>query len=48
MSAFEDSTEARSVAKAGTARVPLTRDKDGVYHCEVNLRSQEKSNYPGH
>jgi len=26
---------------------PLSGDKDGVYHCEINLRLQEKSNYSG-
>jgi protocatechuate 3,4-dioxygenase beta subunit len=43
--AMKNESEARG--KFATIR-PLTRDKDGIYHCEINLRLQEKSNYPGH
>lgn len=43
--AMKSESEARG--KFATIR-PLSRDKDGIYHCEVNLRLQEKSNYPGH
>jgi len=43
--AMKSESEARG--KFATIR-PLSRDKDGVYHCEINLRLQEKSNYPGH
>ena len=27
---------------------PITRDSNGVYHCEINLRLLDKSNFPGH
>jgi protocatechuate 3,4-dioxygenase beta subunit len=43
--AMKSESEARG--KFATIR-PLSRDKDGVYRCEINLRLQEKSNYPGH
>jgi len=39
--------ESRALGKFATIR-PLSRDKDGVFHCEINLRLQEKSNYAGH
>jgi protocatechuate 3,4-dioxygenase beta subunit len=38
--------ESESRGKFATIR-PLTREKDGVYHCSADLRLQEKSNYPG-
>ena len=40
-------SESETRGKFATIR-PLSRDKDGVYHSEINLRLQEKSNYPGH
>jgi hypothetical protein len=43
--AMKSESEARG--KFATIR-PLSRDKNGIYHCEINLRLQEKSNYPGH
>jgi len=39
--------ESQALGKFATIR-PLSRDKDGVFHCEINIRLQEKSNYPGH
>jgi protocatechuate 3,4-dioxygenase, beta subunit len=43
--AMKNESEARG--KFATIR-SLSRDKDGVYRCEINVRLQEKSNYPGH
>jgi protocatechuate 3,4-dioxygenase beta subunit len=43
--AMKSESEARG--KFATIR-PLSRDKNGIYHCEINLRLQEKSNYPEH
>ena len=40
-------SESEAQGKFATIRT-VTRDKDGVYHCEINLRLQEKSNYAGH
>ena len=37
--------ESQALGKLATIR-PLSRDKDGVFHCEINIRLQEKSNYP--
>jgi len=39
--------ETQALGKFATIR-PLSRDKDGVFHFEIYLRLQEKSNYPGH
>jgi protocatechuate 3,4-dioxygenase, beta subunit len=39
--------ESAGRGKFATIR-PLTRDAAGVYHCEVNLRLKDKSDYPGH
>jgi hypothetical protein len=39
--------ESAARGKFATIR-PLSPDNDGVYRCEINLRLQEKSNYPGH
>jgi protocatechuate 3,4-dioxygenase beta subunit len=39
--------ESAARGKFATIR-PLTKDSTGVYHCEINLRLQDKSNYPGH
>ena len=38
--------ESQSLGKFSGIR-PLTRDKDGVYHCEINLRLSEKTNFKG-
>jgi len=39
--------ESEARGKFATIR-PLRRDEHGVYRCDINLRLQEKSNYPGH
>jgi protocatechuate 3,4-dioxygenase beta subunit len=39
-------SESEALGKFGTIR-PLSRDKEGIYHCEINLRLQETSNYQG-
>jgi protocatechuate 3,4-dioxygenase beta subunit len=36
--------ESEEMGKFATIR-PLTRDKNGVYQCEINLRLREKSNF---
>lgn len=44
-----DTMKQESLARGKFATIrPLTRDASGVYHCEINLRLQETSNYPGH
>ena len=40
-------TESAARGEFATIR-PLTRDSAGVYHCAINLRLKDKSNYPGH
>jgi len=42
--AMKSGSKARG--KFATMR-PVSRDKDGIYHCEINFRLQERSNYPG-
>jgi protocatechuate 3,4-dioxygenase beta subunit len=42
----EMKSESQARGEFATIR-PLSRDQGGVYHCEIKLRLQEKSNYPG-
>ena len=46
---LKESMKSESEARGKFATIqPLIRGSDGAYHCEINLRLLDKSNYSGH